>query len=355
MVKPQETWRGHDKLNDTLKEIAMKAMLLREQKSVEERPLIYTDIPDPEPGPGQIRLKVLACGLCHTDLHEVEGELAVPGLPRVIGHEIVGLVDKQGEGAKRFKLGDRVGVPWLYRTCGKCKFCLSGRENLCDKAQFTGFDVNGGYAELMVVDEDFAYAMPDHFSHANAAPLLCAGVIGFRALRLSEIKPGQRLGLYGFGASAHVAIQVAVHWGCEVYVFSRSEEHRRLARKLGASWTGTSKDKPPAKVDSAVHFAPSGPLTLDALMALEKGGTLALASIYMSTVPEMDYQRHLYNERTLRSVTAATRQDAIDILKLADEIPIRTEVQEFALQDANEALLQMKQSRIQGAAVMLIS
>jgi len=224
-----------------------------------------------------------------------------------IGHEIVGLVDKQGEGAKRFKLGDRVGVPWLYRTCGKCKFCLSGRENLCDKAQFTGFDVNGGYAELMVVDEDFAYAMPDHFSHANAAPLLCAGVIGFRALRLSEIKPGQRLGLYGFGASAHVAIQVAVHWGCEVYVFSRSEEHRRLARKLGASWTGTSKDKPPAKVDSAVHFAPSGPLTLDALMALEKGGTLALASIYMSTVPEMDYQRHLYNERTLRSVTAATR------------------------------------------------
>ncbi len=332
----------------------MKAMLLKQPRPVEQRPLSYTELSSPEPGPGQIRVRLLACGVCHTDLHEVEGELAVPGLPRVIGHEIIGKVDKLGAGASRFQLGQRVGVPWLYRTCGKCEFCLSGKENLCEDAKFTGYDVDGGYAEQMIVDEDFAYPIPDRFSDAEAAPLLCAGVIGFRALRLSEVKPGQRLGLFGFGASAHVAIQVAVHWGCEVYVFSRTEKHRKLAEELGASWTGASKEKPPAKVDSAVHFAPSGPLTLDALCALKKGGTLALASIFMDPIPEMDYGRYLYNERTLRSVTAATRQDAIDILRLADEIPIRTRVQTFGLQEANDALLLMKQSKIQGAGVLVI-
>ncbi|MBN2209703.1 MAG: zinc-dependent alcohol dehydrogenase family protein [Candidatus Coatesbacteria bacterium] len=333
----------------------MKAMLLRRPRPIEERPLSCCELADPEPGPGQLRARVLACGLCHTDLHEAEGELAVPGLPRVIGHEIVGEVEKLGPGASRFKLGQRVGVPWLNWTCGGCEFCLSGRENLCESAKFTGFHVNGGYAELVIVDEDFAYAIPERFSDANAAPLLCAGVIGFRALRLSEVKPGQRLGLFGFGASAHIAIQVAVHWGCEVYVFSRSEKHRRLAAELGASWTGTSKEAPTAKVDSAVHFAPSGPLTLDALSVLKKGGTLALASIYMDPIPEMDYDRYLYYERTLRSVTAATRQDAMDILRLADEIPIRTEVQQFGLEEANDALLLMKQSKIEGAGVMQIS
>ena len=319
---------------------------------MEERPLSYTELPDPEPTTGQLRVRVLACGLCHTDLHEAEGELAVPGLPRVIGHEIIGHVEKLGPGASRFELGQRVGVPWLYWTCGQCEFCLSGKENLCESAKFTGYDVDGGYAELIIVDEDFAYAIPERFSDANAAPLLCAGVIGFRALRLSEVKPGQRLGLFGFGASAHMAIQVALYWGCEVYVFSRNEKHRRLAEELGASWTGTSKEAPPAKVDSAVHFAPSGPLTLDALSVLKKGGTLALASIYMDPIPEMDYDRYLYYERTLRSVTAATRQDAIDILRLADEIPIRTEVQLFGLEEANDALLLLKQSKIHGAGVI---
>ena len=198
----------------------MRAMLLKQPRPIEQRPLSYIELPDPEPGARQIRIKVLACGVCHTDLHEVEGELVAPGLPRVIGHEIVGKVDKLGTGASRFKLAQRVGVPWLYRTCGKCEFCLAGKENLCDNSKFTGYDVDGGYAELMIVDEDFAYPIPERFSDANAAPLLCAGVIGLRALRLSEVKPGQRLGLFGFGASAHVAIQVAVHWGCEVYVFS---------------------------------------------------------------------------------------------------------------------------------------
>ncbi|MBN1593302.1 MAG: zinc-dependent alcohol dehydrogenase family protein [Candidatus Coatesbacteria bacterium] len=332
----------------------MRAMLLRRPDKVERRPLSPTDLPEPEPGRGQIRVRVGACGVCHTDLHEVEGELIVPNLPGVIGHEIVGAVDSLGEGCSRFKLGQRVGIPWLHRTCGRCEFCLSGKENLCENALFTGYDVNGGYAELTIVDEDFAYAIPDRFSDAEAAPLLCAGVIGFRALRLSEIQPGQRLGLFGFGASAHVAIQVAVHWGCEVFVFSRTEEHRRHAEELGAAWTGTSKEKPPALLDSAINFAPSGPLTLDALSVLKKGGSLALASIYMDPIPEMDYDKYLYNERTLRSVTASTRQDAIDILRLADEIPIRTEVETFDLEDANTVLLLMKQSKIKGAGVLVV-
>ena len=333
----------------------MRAMILRRARPIEERPLSCCELADPEPGPGQLRVRVLACGLCHTDLHEVEGELAVPGLPRVIGHEVIGEVEKLGPGASRFELGRRVGVPWLHWTCGECEFCRSGRENLCESARFTGYDVDGGYAELLIVDEDFAYPIPERFSDANAAPLLCAGVIGFRALRLSEVRPGQRLGLFGFGASAHIAIQVAVHWGCEVYVFSRSEKHRRLAEELGASWTGTSKEAPPAKVDSAVHFAPSGPLTLDALAVLKKGGTLALASVYMDPIPEMDYDRYLYYERTLRSVTAATRQDAVEILRLADEIPLRTEVQLFGLEEANDALLLMKQSKIRGAGVLQVA
>lgn len=333
----------------------MRAMLLRAPGPIERRPLEIAHLDAPIPKRKHVRIKVKACGVCHTDLHEVEGELVAPNLPRVIGHEIVGLVEELGEDASRFQLGQRVGVPWLYRTCGKCRFCISGKENLCESAKFTGFDVDGGYAEFMVVDEDFAYPIPERFSDANAAPLLCAGVVGYRSLRLSEVKPGQRLGLFGFGATAHVVIQVALHWGCEVYVFSRAEENRRLAESLGASWTGTPKDTPPHKVDSAISFAPSGPLTLDALSALEKGGTLSLGSIYMDPIPQMDYDQYLYNERTVRSVTAATRQDAVDILRLADEIPIRTNVHAFDMEDANEALLMMKRSQIRGAGVLHVS
>jgi len=333
----------------------MKAMILREAKPISERPLQLAQLDEPTPGPGQIRIRVRACGLCHTDLHTVEGELWLPKLPLVPGHEIIGEVDAIGQDASRFAPGQRVGVPWLYRSCGQCEYCRSGRENLCESAKFTGYHVDGGYAEYMVVDEQFAYPIPERFSDANAAPLLCAGVIGFRALRLSEVKPGQRLALFGFGASAHIAIQVAVHWGCEVYVFSRTEKHRQLAERLGARWTGTSNDTPPAKVHSAVHFAPSGPLVLNALQVLKRGGTLSLASIYMDPIPQMDYERHLYYERTVRSVTAATRQDAIDILRLAEEIPIKTEVQVFELEQANEALLLMKQSKIDGAGVLQLT
>jgi propanol-preferring alcohol dehydrogenase len=238
----------------------MRAMLLREPKPAEGRPLELADLPLPEPGPGEVRLAVQACGVCRTDLHTVEGDLALPKLPVVPGHQIVGLVEARGEGADRFTEGQRVGVPWLYRTCGECEFCGQGLENLCQDAQFTGLHADGGYAEAMVVPQDFAYPIPEGFSDLEAAPLLCAGIIGYRALRLSEVEPGQRLGLYGFGGSAHVTIQVARHWGCEVYVFTRSEGHRRLARALGAVWVGGAEDDPPAKMHGSIIFAPAGGL-----------------------------------------------------------------------------------------------
>ena len=330
----------------------MKVMLLREPGAVEDRPLHWTAVPRPEPGPGQVRLAVRACGVCHTDLHTVEGDLALPKLPLVPGHQIVGVVEALGEGAARFAVGQRVGVPWLYRTCGHCEFCARGLENLCMDAQFTGLHVDGGYAEAMVVDQEFAYPLPEGFTDLEAAPLLCAGIIGYRALRLCEILPGQRLGLYGFGGSAHVTIQVARHWGCEVYVFTRSEGHRRLARGLGAAWVGGAQDTPPAKPHGSILFAPAGWLVLEALRVLERGGTLALAGVTMSPIPELDYDRLLYWERTVRSVANFTRQDAGELLKLAVEIPIHTTVLRYPLQQANEALLALKRNEIDGAAVL---
>jgi len=260
----------------------MKAMILKRFASIDQNPLELVDLPIPEPNPGAILLRVKICGVCHTDLHTIEGELPEVKLPIIPGHQVVGVVEKLGENTSRFKEGDRLGVAWLCSACGECEFCRRENENLCESARFTGYHVNGGYAEYIVVPEKFAYAIPEIFSDEEAAPLLCAGIIGYRALRLSEIKPGQRLGLYGFGASAHVAIQVAVHWGCKVYVFTRSEEHRKLAGELGAVWTGTSKDEPPIKMDSSIIFAPAGELVLDALRVLDKGGTLALAGIYMT-------------------------------------------------------------------------
>lgn len=248
-----------------------------------------------------------------------------------------------------------MGVAWLNWTCGKCQFCRKGLENLCEEARFTGYDVDGGYAEYVAVNEDFAYRIPKGFSDVEAAPLLCAGIIGFRALRLSNVQKGERLGLYGFGASAHIVIQIARHWGCEVYVFTRGEEHQELARKLGAAWAGTAEGKPPAKLQSAIIFAPAGKLVLDALRVLEKGGTLALAGIYMTPVPQMDYREHLYFEKTIRSVANSTRKDAEDLLSLAGEIPVNTEVQTFALGEANRALLLLKQGKIQGAGVLRVS
>lgn len=332
----------------------MKAMLLREPGSIKDRPLEWTDLPRPEPGPGEVRLAVQACGVCHTDLHTVEGDLELPKLPLVIGHQIVGRVEARGEGATRFEVGQRVGVPWLYRTCGECRFCDRGLENLCPNAQFTGLHVDGGYAEAMVADQAFIYPLPERFSDLEAAPLLCGGIIGYRALRLCEVEPGQRLGLYGFGSSAHVTIQVARHWGCEVYVFTRSEGHRRLARELGAVWAGDARDTPPAKPQCSIIFAPVGWLVLEALRVLERGGTISLAGVTMTPIPEIDYDRLLYWERTVRSVANFTRQDAQELLELAAEIPIRTTVQRYPLQEANEALLALKRSEIDGTAVLVV-
>ena len=333
----------------------MKALLLKAPRPIEEKPLVVAEVEKPTLGPQEVRLKILTCGICHTDLHVVEGELPSKKLPIIPGHQIVGVVESVGRKVTRFRVGDKVGVAWLNSTCGKCEFCLKGKENLCEKARFTGYDVDGGYAEYTVVSQDFAYPIPKGFSDVEAAPLLCAGVIGFRALRLSEIERGGRLGLFGFGASAHIVIQIAKHWGCQVYVFTRSELHRKLARDLGAVWAGGAEDSPPTKMQSAIIFAPAGKLVLDALRVLEKGGTLALAGIYMTPIPEMDYQEHLYYEKTVRSVANSTRKDAEDLLELAGEIPLRAEVQEFPLAEANRSLLLLKQGKIQGAGVLRVS
>lgn len=333
----------------------MKAMILKEPRPIEDNPVELVDIPMPEPGDYQIRVEIRVCGVCHTDLHTVEGELPLPKTPIIPGHEIVGVVEKLGKGVTRFKEGDRVGMAWLYSTCGKCSFCRRDRENLCQGARFTGYHVHGGYTQYTVVPEGFAYRIPEIFSDTEASPLLCAGIIGYRALRLSEVKPGQRLALYGFGASAHVVIQIANHWGCPVYVFSRSKEHLDLAKKLGAVWTGQAKDDPPNKVESAIIFAPAGGLVLDALRILDKGGTLTLAGIYMTPIPEMDYNKYLYHERTIRSITASTRRDADELLEIAADIPIRSKTQTFRLEEANDALRLLKRGRINGAAVLEIA
>ncbi len=333
---------------------AVKAMLLERPAPIEADPLVAVELPPPEPGPGEIRLRVTVCGVCHTDLHVVEGDLPLPALPLIPGHQVVGVVDRLGEGVTAFKVGDRVGVPWLHSTCGSCSFCLRGEENLCPEARFTGYHAHGGYAEYMVVPADFALALPEGFSEAEAAPLLCAGIIGYRALRLSGIEPGGRLGLYGFGASAHLAIQVAVHWGCEVYVFSRGADHRELARRLGAVWTGTAQERPPAELDAAVIFAPAGWLVPLALGHLRRGGTLALAGITMSSIPEMDYAL-LYGERVVRSVANSTRQDGREFLNLAATIPVKVAYQTFPLTRANQALQLLKKGGINGAGVLVIS
>lgn len=332
----------------------MKAMLLTNPAPIERQPLALSAVPCPQPGPNEVLVRVDVCGVCRTDLHQVEGDLAMRKSPVVPGHQVVGAVAAVGCGATRFAEGDRVGIAWLHETCGKCPFCESDRENLCDAAKFTGWTVNGGYAEYATVPEAFAYAVPEEFPGEQAAPLLCAGVIGYRSLRLSGVQPGQRLGLYGFGASAHIVIQVARHWDCETYVITRSESNRALARRLGAAWCGGPQDVPPAKLHAAIIFAPAGPLVLDALAALEKGGTVALAGIHMSEIPAMDYAEHLYHEKVLRSAANATRRDATELLQLAAEIPIRTNVTTYPLEQANQALLAVKNSAISGAAVLKV-
>lgn len=332
----------------------IRAMVLRKPRPVEEEGLELLDIPEPSPSPGEVKIRVSTCGVCHTDLHIVEGELDLPRLPIVPGHEVVGVVEELGEGAKRYEVGDRVGVAWLYSSCDRCEFCSRGLENLCESARFTGLHENGGYAEYMVAKEDYVYPISESFTDENAAPLLCAGVIGYRSFRLSEVQPGQRLGLYGFGASAHIVIQVATALGCEVYVFTRSEEHRRLARRLGSTWEGSATDTPPRKLDSAIIFAPAGWVVKEALSALDRGGTIAINAIHMSPIPEIPYDI-LWHERKIRSVANVTRRDAEQLLKIAGEIPIETEVEVFDLEEANKALKEMKDRKIKGAAVLKIS
>ena len=330
----------------------MRAMVLHEPKDITQKPLRLEEVPTPEPAPNQIRIKVTACGVCHTDLHTVEGDLPLPKLPLIPGHEVVGVVDAVGEDVTKFRPGDKAGAIWLYRTCGTCKYCRSGRENLCENAMFTGYHVDGGYAEYVVVDEDFSYHLPLNLPDPEIAPLMCGGVIGYRAFVLSEARPGQVLGLYGFGNSAHITIQVARHLGIRVFVFTRSPGHQQHALELGAEWVGRAEDTPPEGVDSAIIFAPAGPIVPEALRVLNPGGTIALAGIYMTPIPEMPYDL-LYFERTLRSVANSTRQDAIELLKLAEEIPIRTAVTTFPLEETNEVLQAMKESKINGDAILI--
>lgn len=327
-------------------------MVLNRTGDVSSNPLLLQDCPVPIPGTGQVLVKIHVCGVCRTDLHVVEGELADIALPLVPGHQAVGTVVQVGSMVADLREGDRVGIAWLQSTCGRCEFCTSGRENLCEKARFTGYQVDGGYAEYAVVPARFAYPIPPVFSDDEAAPLLCAGIIGYRALRLSGIKPGQRLGLYGFGASAHIAIQIARHWGCQVYVSSLKLEHQNLAKQLGAVWVGGAADMPPERLHGSIIFAPAGELVPPALRALERGGTLALAGIHMSPIPSLDYDREVFGERVIRSVTANTRQDGLDLLCEAAAIPLKPHTVRFPLEQANRALQELKAGRFQGAAVL---
>lgn len=336
----------------------MKACLLRAPAPVSTNPLALSEVPTPRPSAGQVLVRVSACGVCRTDLHVVEGELPPRKSPVIPGHQVVGVIEQLGESARRFVVGDRVGIPWLHETDGVCEYCRSGKENLCGAATFTGYMVDGGYAEYAVAPEAFVYPIPESFSDLDAAPLLCAGIIGFRALRLSEIGPGKRLGIYGFGAAAHVLIQVARHWGVEVYAFTRDAAHQRLALDMGAAWAGYSSagytnGHGPQALDSAIIFAPAGELVPAALKSLRKGGTLVLAGIHMSTIPAMDYSL-LYWERVVRSVANNTRRDGEDFLRVAAEIPIRTRVQVFPLAEANRALNALKSDEVQGAAVIQV-
>jgi propanol-preferring alcohol dehydrogenase len=332
----------------------LKACLLHAPAAIETNPLEYTDVATPQPKSGEVLVRVRACGVCRTDLHVIEGELPPRKSPVIPGHQVVGIVEKQGENARRFAVGNLVGIAWLHRTDGTCEYCLARAENLCDNPLFTGYSVDGGYAEYIVAPEDFIYAIPAGFPDEQAPPLLCAGIIGFRSLRLSGVKRGSRLGFYGFGAAAHVAIQVARYWGVEVFASTRDVRHQTLAMELGASWAGGTFDEPSKKLDAAIVFAPAGEIVPAALKALKKGGVLVLGGIHMSPIPSFSYDL-LYQERVIRSVANNTRQDGEDFLRVAAGIPIRTHVQIFPLSEANRALNALKNDAIPGAAVLRVS
>lgn len=329
----------------------MKAQRLHTTKPIEERPLVLEDVPIPEPKAGQVRIAIHACGVCRTDLHLVEGDIATPKLPITPGHQIVGVIDKLGDGVKEWKLGDCVGVPWIGGTCGDCFYCQSGKENLCESATFTGQHFDGGFAEYTVIRADFAHALPEGFDDLHAAPLLCAGVVGYRSLKLANVPKGGKVGLIGFGASAHITLQVAKFQGAEVYVISRTPHHQEHARRLGAVWAGSAEDELPTKLDSVVIFAPAGPTVHTALKALRKGGTVSCAGITMTPIPQLDYAL-LYDERHLLSTANSTREDVRELLDIAARIPIKPDVELFPLAKANDALLKIKTGGLSGAAVL---
>lgn len=316
------------------------------------KPLAYRETPQPKPGKGEVLIRILACAVCRTDLHVVDGELPRPKLPLIPGHEIVGVVVERGEGAERFALGARVGVPWLGWTCGVCSFCRQGRENLCAEARFTGYQLDGGFAEYTVADERFCFALPSEYSDEAAAPLLCAGLIGYRSLRMAGT--GKRLGIYGFGAAAHIITQVAIHQGWEIYAFTRpgDDQAAAFAKSLGASWAGGSDTGSPEALDAALIFAPVGALVPAALKSLEKGGVVVCGGIHMSDIPSFPYEA-LWEERCIRSVANLTRQDAVEFLALAPQVPVRTTTVRYELERANEALDDLRSGRLEGAAVLI--
>ena len=328
----------------------MRAMLFE----TAGKPLRMADLPIPEPVPGHLLLRVRACAVCRTDLHVVDGELAKPKLPLIPGHEIVGTVERLGEGGGRFKIGDRVGVPWLGWTCGQCDYCHAGKENLCDQAKFTGYTLDGGYAEYTVADQRFCFPIPEPYSDAEAAPLLCAGLIGYRSL--VKAGDGKRLGIYGFGAAAHIVAQVARYQQREIYAFTRpgDDDAKRFALRLGAVWAGGSNESPPEKLDAAIIFAPAGELVPHALRAVGKGGAVVCGGIHMSDIPSFPYSI-LWEERFICSVANLTRRDGEEFFMLAPKVPVRTEVQTFRLEEANEALARLRAGQIQGAAVLVIA
>ena len=333
----------------------MRAWVVRRPGPIDGHPLRLVERAVPEPAAGEVRVRVRTCGVCRTDLHLAEGDLT-PHQPAVVpGHEIVGTVDACGQGTSRFTLGERIGVAWLRKTCGACRFCRRDQENLCLRQQFTGWDADGGYAEYAVVDERFAYRLPANLTDAEAAPLLCAGIIGFRALRRAALPPGGRLGIYGFGASAHLAAQVALADGATVHVMTRSAAARRLAVRLGAAWAGDTFDAPPEQLDAAIIFAPAGEIVPVALAALDRGGTLAIAGIHLSDIPRLRYADHLFQERQLRSVTANTRQDGDAFLARAAAIGLQVSTVSYAIDQAEEALRDLAHDRFTGAAVLEVT
>lgn len=327
--------------------------MLHRTASAYEEPLLMSDTDVPEPGDDEVSIRVKVCGVCRTDLHIVEGDLKIPRFPVIPGHQVVGTVETAGRNVKKVKAGDRVGLPWMSSTCGRCGYCVQGSENLCDDARFTGLHRDGGYAEFAIAPQQFVYRIPQGFPDNQAAPLLCAGIIGYRTLKQSGIKPGQRLGLYGFGASAHVTIQVARYRGCEVHVFTRGVSHQKHAEELGATWAGTAHDDPGVQMDASLVFAPVGWLMVEALKRVRKGGTVASAGIYMTPIPEFPYDL-IYGERTVTTAANATYEDGAELLQLANEIPIQTEVELYRLEDANRALRELKESKFRGAAVLKV-